>query len=170
MKRLCLLRHAKSCWRDADLDDADRPLNKRGRRDAPRMGAALGRRMEPLQFHCSPARRARLTFAGLSDGWPGLRPEHAVVEPALYTFAVGDLLAWLCRLPEPLPAVAIIGHNPALTDLVNAMAGAGTLANLPTAGWIELSLPINSWAEAAGCDGSGSVDFMLLPRSLADAA
>ena len=66
--------------------------------------------------------------------------------------------------------MAIIGHNPALTDLVNAMAGAGTLANLPTAGWIELSLPINSWAEAAGCDGSGSVDFMLLPRSLADAA
>ena len=45
-----------------------------------------------------------------------------MVDPALYTFAVGDLLAWLCRLPEPLPAVAIIGHNPALTDLVNAMA------------------------------------------------
>ena len=170
MKRLCLLRHAKSCWRDADLDDAERPLNKRGRRDAPQMGAALGRRMEPLQFHCSPAQRARLTFAGLCDGWPELRPEHAVVDSALYTFAVGDLLAWLCRLPEPLPAVAIIGHNPALTDLVNAMAGAGTLANLPTAGWIELSLPINSWAELADCYGSGSVDFMLLPRSLADAA
>ena len=93
MKRLCLLRHAKSCWRDADLEDADRPLNKRGRRDAPRMGAALGRRMEPLQFHCSPARRARLTFAGLSDGWPGLRPEHAVVDPA--RIRLQSVISWL---------------------------------------------------------------------------
>ena len=166
MKRLYLLRHAKSSWRDATLDDVARPLNKRGRRDAPRMGAALGRRLSPMTFHCSPARRAQLTFAGLCAGWSGLQAEYCIVDNALYTFDVGALLDWIGARPEEGQELAIIGHNPALTDLVNRLAGPATLENLPTAGWVELDLPILSWSDIGCVHGSGAADFMLFPRSL----
>ena len=166
MKRLYLLRHAKSSWRDATLDDAARPLNKRGRSDAPRMGAALGRRLPPMTFHCSPAQRAQLTFAGLCAGWSGLQPQDGIVDDALYSFDVNALLDWIGARPEEGQELAIIGHNPALTELVNRLAGPATLENLPTAGWVELDLPILSWSDIGCVHGSGAADFMLFPRSL----
>ncbi len=168
MKRLYLLRHAKSCWRHTSLADTERPLNKRGRRDAPRMGAALGRRLAPTRFHCSPAMRARLTFSGLCAGWPGLQPRDVIIEQALYTFDAGALLDWIAARPESETVMAIIGHNPALTDLVNRLVGAGTLDNLPTAGWVEIHLPIGSWSEIDAASGRCVVDFMLVPRALTD--
>ena len=73
MRTLYLLRHAKSSWGDASLSDIERPLNARGERDAPRMGAALGDRYPPMTFYVSPAERAQGTFAGIKSQWAGLQ-------------------------------------------------------------------------------------------------
>lgn len=167
MKSLYLLRHAKSSWSDATLADLDRPLNKRGRRDAPRMGATLAQRFSPLVFHVSPARRARLTFDGLRRGWPGLGETHCRLDEALYTFDVDDLVGWLATR-DGEDRLALIGHNPAFTDVVNLLVGDNTLDNLPTAGWVELSLPLARWSEVQDLDGGGSLDFSLFPRELPD--
>ena len=71
-KTLHLLRHAKSAWDDPGIGDRERGLNKRGRRNAPQMGAVLADRLEPKVIHVSPARRAQLTLGGLQDGWEAI--------------------------------------------------------------------------------------------------
>ena len=163
-KELYLLRHAKSDWDDPSLDDRDRVLNERGRRNAPAMGAALGESMQPMSVRVSPAQRAQLTLAGLQDGWPDLRQcEHQVVE-ALYTFASGDLVDYIREQDDAEPALFLLGHNPGLTGLVNWVCGETVIANLPTAGFAHLSLDIDSWPELqAGC---GRMARSLYPRDL----
>lgn len=168
MRSLCLLRHAKSSWRDRQLTDHDRGLNKRGQRDAPRMGRALGQRLPPRTFYVSSARRAQLTFDGLMAQWQGLTAQHRVSEPSLYTFDVDDLLGWLMNRPITETVCTVIGHNPALTDLVNYLVGASSIDNVPTAGWIELSLPINDWRELSSMGPVATIDFTLFPRELSD--
>ena len=163
-KQLYLLRHAKSAWDDPSLDDCDRVLNERGRRDAPAMGAALGESMQPMSVRVSPAQRAQLTLAGLQDGWPDLRQcEHPTVE-ALYTFASADLVAYIREQDDAEQALFLLGHNPGLTGLVNWVCDRAVIDNLPTAGFAHLSLDIDSWAELqAGC---GQLTRHLFPRDL----
>jgi phosphohistidine phosphatase len=164
MKTLHLLRHAKSSWDEPGLSDRERGLNKRGRRDAPRMGKALARRMEPMPVHASPARRAQLTLEGLCDGWPALADEEHSTDEALYTFSAEDLFGWLQRQDDRHEALFILGHNPALTDLANALAAGEGLANLPTAGYLELSLQIDRWRDLR--QGCANIEFSLFPRQL----
>jgi len=166
MKTLHLLRHAKSAWDEPGLSDRQRGLNKRGRRAAPRMGAALACRESAQVVAVSPARRAQLTLSGVCDGWPGLAEfEHQTIED-LYTFDSDDLQRWLRGQPDSQSELFIIGHNPALTDLVNELAPAAGLVNLPTAGYVQLHLALNRWSELR--PGSGTVAYRLFPRELAD--
>ena len=166
MKVLHLMRHAKSAWDEPGLSDRERGLNKRGRRAAPRMGAALACRESPLVVAVSPARRAQLTLTGICEGWPELAElEHQTVED-LYTFDSEDLQHWLRRQPDSHRELFIIGHNPALTDLVNALAPAAGLVNLPTAGYVQLRLALDQWSDLE--PGVGSLAYSLFPRELAD--
>ena len=128
MRTLYLLRHAKSSWDDASLSDEERPLNPRGQRDAPRMGRALGSLLAPMAFHISSAERACQTFLSMQSHWPGLSKEQGVVTPALYTFNYRGVLDWLAKQPRALQHLALVGHNPALTELINYLAGPGTLS------------------------------------------
>lgn len=164
MKTLHLLRHAKSAWDEADLSDRERGLNKRGRRDAPRMGAALSGLIEPLSIAASPARRAQLTLAGLMDGWPALAEIEHDTEEDLYTFSASDVADWLMAVDDGEDACFIIGHNPALTELINALTGEYALANLPTAGYARLALDIDRWT-ALG-QGVGRLEYSLFPKQL----
>lgn len=164
MKTLHLLRHAKSSWDEPHLADRERGLNKRGRRDAPRMGAALAGRIRPMIIHASPARRAQLTLEGLCAGWPALRPLSHVREEALYTFDADDIADWLARQPATEPALFLLGHNPALTDLVNWLVGRHCLDNLPTAGYAELVLPIDRWRDLPLCEAV--LEYTLFPKEL----
>lgn len=166
VKTLHLLRHAKSSWKQPELADRERGLNKRGRRDAPRMGAALALRIQPVIVHVSTARRAQLTLEGLCAGWPELQELPHVSDEALYTFDANDLLRWLSRRPEDERSLFIIGHNPALTDLVNGLVGQYCLANLPTAGYVELSLPIGSWRDLPLREAV--LEYSLFPKQLPD--
>jgi phosphohistidine phosphatase len=164
MKTLHLLRHAKSSWDEPGLSDRERGLNKRGKRDAPRMGAALARRMAPMAIDVSPARRAQLTLEGLCDGWPALGEMAHRTDEHLYTFSAGELFAWLRGRDDQLEVVFILGHNPALTDLANALAADDGLANLPTAGYLELALRIDRWRDLR--QGCATIEFSLFPRQL----
>jgi phosphohistidine phosphatase len=164
MKTLYLLRHAKSSWDKPGLSDRERPLNKRGKRDAPRMGAALRDLVAAQVIAASPARRAQLTLGGLCDGWPELAALQHRTEEGLYTFDVADLLQWLRRQDDAEDPLFILGHNPALTDLINLLAPADYLPNLPTAGFVELALELEHWRDITG--GSGSLVRALFPRQL----
>lgn len=164
MKTLHLLRHAKSSWDRPRLADRERGLNKRGQRDAPRMGEALAAWLEPMSLAVSPARRAQLTLEGLCQGWPALGGCRHYSEEELYTFDGQILLDWVRAQDERHRALFLIGHNPALTELVNALAGEDTLANLPTAGYVCLEVPAASWAALE--EGSARMARHLFPRDL----
>ncbi len=166
MKNLYLLRHAKSSWDAPALSDGERPLNVRGRRDAPRMGEALGTRLVPMTFHVSPAERAQQTFRAVQKNWKGLKKQHGVTTQALYTFDYREVLDWISLQTDELERLAMVGHNPAFTDLINYFVGPGTLENLPTAGWAELMLPIDNWSQAAGSEGQGELVYLLFPKEL----
>tara|TARA_R110000823_G_scaffold198080_1_gene329097 strand:+ start:4629 stop:5132 length:504 start_codon:yes stop_codon:yes gene_type:complete len=164
MKTLHLMRHAKSSWDAPELEDRDRRLNRRGHRDAPRMGRALADRLLPMALHVSPARRAQLTLAGLCAGWGGLSTQpHTTVE-ALYTFRYDAVWHWIAACAEEHTALFILAHNPALTELVNRLVGRPVLDNLPTAGYVQLALAVEHWAGLES--GCAKVADSLFPRQL----
>lgn len=164
MKSLYLLRHAKSAWDQPHLSDRERPLNKRGKRAAPAMGAALAQRMAPMCIHVSPARRAQLTLQGLCAGWPQLEGLAHITEENLYSFAAADLFDWIQARGDSSSALFIISHNPALTDLVNDLLGYRRLDNLPTAGFVELALRIDRWRDLL--HGCALMEYSLFPKEL----
>lgn len=164
MKTLHLLRHAKSSWKQPELSDWERELNKRGRRDAPRMGAALARITAPMAIAVSPAKRAQLTLQGLCEGWPELAGLGHYTEEALYTFSGGELFDWVAARGDDEQTLFIISHNPGLTDLVNTLAGSPHLDNLPTAGYVQLELRIDHWRELL--QGCALIRHSLFPKQL----
>jgi len=166
MKTLHLLRHAKSSWDQPGLSDRERGLNKRGVRDAPRMGEALAQRMAPLSIAVSPARRAQLTLDGLCAGWTELGGLPHYTEEDLYTFSSQDLFEWVAGQEGDHGDLFIISHNPALTDLVNTLTGQYSLDNLPTAGYVELALQLDHWRNLR--HGCAVVQYSLFPKQLRD--
>jgi phosphohistidine phosphatase len=144
MKRLYLLRHAKSSWKDATLADHDRPLNGRGRRAAKTIAGRLREEgIEPDLVLCSSARRARETLDRIE-----LRSSTVRVEASLYAASAHALLERLRRVPETVESVMLIGHNPGLRELALDLARPSPAADelaakYPTAALATLECP--SW-------------------------
>jgi len=163
MKRLILVRHAKSSWKNAALADSDRPLSGRGKRDAPRMGAWLaGLGLLPDIILASPARRARKTASLLAGEIPAAAG-RILVDPALYEASAGVLLERVRALDERWQQVMLIGHNPGLTDFANLLTAHG-VDNIPTCGVLVAELDIDSWRLAeAGC---GRTVHYVVPKEL----
>ena len=163
-KTLHLLRHAKSAWDDPGIGDRERGLNKRGRRNAPQMGAVLADRLEPQVIHVSPARRAQLTLGGLQDGWEAIQGLDHSTEEDLYTFSATDLVDFIRRQADEREVLFLIGHNPGLTDLVNWLCGETVIANLPTAAYVQLRLAIDRWRDLDA--GTATLVDRIFPREL----
>jgi phosphohistidine phosphatase len=125
MKRLYILRHAKSSWDDPTLADADRPLAPRGRRAAEVMAEHLRRnRIAPQLVLCSPSKRTRQTLARIA---PSLgKAARVQIEPELYAASAAALLEMLRRVPDEVESVMLIGHNPGIQDLILSLAGSGS--------------------------------------------
>jgi len=145
-RRLLLLRHAKSSWDDPSLPDRERPLSPRGRRNAAAVAQHLAAaHLSPALVLCSSSLRTRETLAALL---PVLDGEVVVrIDSRLYDATAADLLELLRGLPDEAASVLVIGHNPALEELVARLAGAaaperfptGALATIETGtGWAEL--------------------------------
>jgi phosphohistidine phosphatase len=165
-KQLHLLRHAKSSWSDAASSDRQRGLNKRGRRDAPRMGQALSELLAAQVIAASPARRAQATLEGLIEGWPALGELNHRREEDLYTFSAGELRDWIAGQADEASSLFLLGHNPALTDLANWLCGETVLMNLPTAGYVGMELACEHWSELRS--GCAHVRHTLFPREIPD--
>jgi phosphohistidine phosphatase len=167
MKRLYLLRHAKSSWDDPTLADHDRPLAPRGRRAAKVMAEHLRRKgIAPELVLCSPARRTRQTLKRLA---PGLGKDADVqIEPKLYAAPARDLLEVLHEVPDEVESVMLIGHNPGIQDLALSLASAGSevprlRSNFPTAALATLEFD-GGWRELA--PGSAALVSFLKPKEL----
>ncbi len=169
MKRLGLLRHAKSSWDDPALGDFDRPLNARGRAAAKRMGEEFGKLGLAYDLVLvSPARRAAETFAGVSEGW-GVELDSRS-EPKLYAASCDDLLGIIAATPVQVERLLLVGHNPGLHQLAMQLArGKGSAfrealaPNLPTGSLIEIGLHTSTWPQAAA---GGDLLRFLRPREL----
>lgn len=146
MKRLILVRHAKSSWADPGMADIDRPLNERGKRDAPEMGRRLlDRGLKPDLVVSSAARRARATARRLAEALGIERQEILIVE-RLYEASVATWLEVIAGLPAAPATVMLVGHNPGLTDLVNRLLVDARIDNVPTCGVLCAEYPVRSWS------------------------
>lgn len=135
---LLLVRHAKSCWKDESLADIDRPLNKRGLRNAPEMGQRLQQRsLVPDAIVSSPAVRA-LTTARMMAAEMEFRNE-ILVDKELYAAAPADVLDVVRSIDDSVRIAMIVGHNPTLTELADHFSDE-EIENVPTCGIVMLSL------------------------------
>ena len=122
-KLLYLVRHAKSSWSDRSLSDRDRPLNKRGRRSAPDMGRRLAAQDHlPELIISSPARRAFSTARKIAREL-GYDRSEIMKDESLYFSGTGAMLDLLESLDDSYQRVMIVGHNPAMTSLMNILSG-----------------------------------------------
>lgn len=146
MKRLTLLRHAKSSWGQPDLGDHDRPLNQRGRHDAPLMGRRLAAHgVRPSLIVTSPAKRARQTVKLLAReiGYP---IEFLQTEKSLYLAEPATILEVIEGQEDTFGDIVVCAHNPGMTDLANQLSGQ-SIDNLPTCGIVILEADTDSWNE-----------------------
>lgn len=163
MKTVLILRHAKSSWASATLPDHDRPLNKRGQRDAPRIGRLLrDEDLVPDLILTSSAVRARTTA-------------HLVAEASDYDGPIKQFRSFylagtpafvhaLRRLSDDYDRVLVVAHNPGLEELLAELTGED--ARLPTAALAVVALPIERWQELRG-SGQGRLLALWRPRELA---
>ena len=168
MRRVYLLRHAKSSWKDRSLADRDRPLAGRGKRAAKAVAAHLeAEGIRPDLVLCSPARRTRETLERVEAAFGD--PVETRLDEALYGASEAELLACLRALAQEIDSVMVIGHNPGLEELALALASQGAqLARMrekyPTAALATIDLPAQDWRAIER--GSGKLVAYVRPRDL----
>jgi len=144
VKTLTILRHAKSSWNEPGLADFDRPLNERGQRDAPEMGDRMkAADIRPSLIVSSPAVRA-WTTAKLVAAELNYPPEFLQRESDLYHAGTSQLFDVIARQDEGFNSIVVVGHNPGLTDLANALVP-GLTSNLPTSGYVSVLIDTETW-------------------------
>lgn len=144
MKTILILRHAKSSWSNSGLADIDRPLNKRGKRDAPRMGSLLREQdIVPDLILSSPARRAKKTVQAVSE-YSSFDGEIEIV-PDFYPGDPETFIVTLMSVPDQVDSVMIVAHNPGLEEFLYELAGES--ARMPTSALAQVALPIDSWQD-----------------------
>ena len=160
MKTLLIVRHAKSDWSELGLDDFDRPLNRRGQKDLPRIAGALRRLAPPDQILSSPALRARQTAEHLAAALD--REGQLQFDPDLYLAPAGQLARAACGLPDSADTALVVAHNPGLEHWVADLCGAQV--RLPTGAIAALTLGTETWQNAK--DAPALLMWLLVPRLL----
>jgi phosphohistidine phosphatase len=145
LKTLLVLRHAKSSWDEPGLDDHERPLNTRGRRDGPSMGALIRtERLTPDIIISSDAVRARTTAEAVAHA--ARYGGQIMLSPQLYLAGPDEIVAVLRSVKDTdAGTVMIVGHNPGLEHLVALLTGEEE--SLPTAALVRIILPIERWRD-----------------------
>ncbi len=167
MRRLHLLRHAKSSWDEPMLADRDRPLAPRGRKATRRLARWLAEHdVRPDVVVCSPAVRARETVDGIV---PALDVARVFVDERLYHATAPALLGRARELPSGASEAMLVGHNPGLAELCLLLARPGELrgrieAKLPTGALVSLEADVDEWADLA--PGCAEIVGLVLPRDL----
>jgi len=164
MKTLLLLRHAKSSWKNSDADDHERPLNKRGKKDAPRMGRLiLEENLVPDLIVSSSAKRCRKTAEQVIQH-SGYRGETRFTGE-VYEANAETLRAFLAAIPGNVNRLLLIGHNPGMEELLESLTG--TYTPLTTAALARVEFPLESWSELSS-QTRGELVNVWQPRELED--
>jgi phosphohistidine phosphatase len=162
MKKLLLLRHAKSSWDDASLPDFERPLNERGLRAAPLIGKFMReQKIRPGLVICSPATRTRQTIA-LALEAAGIETEVRYDERIYEASAIG-LFEIISQIEDDKTEVMLVGHNPGFENLLKHLTG--ETKPMPTATLARIIFNSEKWNEAA--PKSGRLEFFVKARELA---
>jgi phosphohistidine phosphatase len=170
MRRILLLRHAKSAWSNPGASDHERPLNRRGQQAARTIGAYLNRhQLVPECVLCSTATRARETWDLAAAEVPAAPP--AAYEGRLYNAAPGTILDELRKASVDVKSLLLVGHNPGLQDLSTMLIASGDLGDrerlhekLPAGGLVVIDFPIEDWSKLHA--HSGRLERFVVPRSL----
>jgi len=147
MKRLTLVRHAKSSWTNPGSPDRSRPLAARGERDSRKMGRRLvARKARPSLILVSPAVRAHTTAKAIAAAlrYPS---EFLQLEDEIYLASPEEITNLIQRQRDDFSDLMIVGHNPGLTDLVNELLADFKLENLPTGGVVAIDLDVEEWSK-----------------------
>jgi len=170
MKRLLLLRHAKSAWDDADLDDFDRPLAPRGIKASKKIGKLLrDDGLRPARALCSTAVRAKATWALVTEAMGG--EVETEFRQDLYLAEPKAMLAAIAGVPDGCGTMIVIGHNPGMEKLTVALAASGAekaiedfQGGFPSAGLAVIEFDVERWAAVS--PGSGRLARFVRPRTL----
>lgn len=148
MKTLILVRHAKSSWKDAGPDH-DRPLNKRGTRDAPEMGRRMAKRgVTPELIITSTAARAVATAQAIAEA-VGYPRERIVENDRLYGAGPLDWVEIIRGVTDRVRRTMVVGHNPTITEVANRLMGS-PVDNIPTCGVVTLEYGVDCWKDIVG--------------------
>lgn len=161
MKTLLLVRHAKSSWKDDSLRDFDRPLNKRGKRDAPLMGKLLlEKQCIPEKIISSPALRAWTTAKILAKELH--YPREAILKnPLIYEADLVELVDVIRHLDDAFSSVMLVGHNPAFHDFARCLLFHPIL-HFPTCSVLQATQELNSWHDV--CDAVWQCKSFFYPK------
>lgn len=161
MKTLYIARHAKSSWDHEGITDFERPLNTRGHKDAPRMGAVLhGLGARPGLIRSSAAERAITTARYYAEAL-GYRSEDIVVDAGMYGAGPIELIDMVATFPDEVGEAMIVGHNPTMHMLAYRLAGFEA-TNLPTAAVVCIDFEMNTWGSIR--DTRGQVRYFEYPK------
>jgi phosphohistidine phosphatase len=170
MRRLMLLRHAKSDWARPGLRDHDRPLNARGRESAPKMGAYMVRHaLVPDLIVASTARRVGETLDLLLPAFKA--PPKVVSEPRVYEAGANALMELVKESPRAAHSLLLVGHNPGLAEFAAMLIASGDvearqrlIEKFPTAGLAVIDFALDDWAKVH--PRGGRLDRFVVPRAL----
>ncbi|HVF57057.1 MAG TPA: histidine phosphatase family protein [Pyrinomonadaceae bacterium] len=161
MKTLLLMRHAKSDWQDAGMRDFDRPLNKRGLRDAPAVGGFLRKQqLRPGLVLSSPAERARQTAAlvvaaAQLDAAP-------LYDGRIYEATAAQLAEVVAGADDSADVLLLVGHNPGMEDFIGYLTGEAR--GMPTAALARVALDIERWGDVR--ESCGRLEWIVKPEEL----
>jgi phosphohistidine phosphatase len=147
MKTLLIIRHAKSSWDIGSLNDFERPLNERGKKDAPAMAQRLlDKKITIDAFISSPAKRAKKT-AELFSSVYNKDEKDIIFISALYHASVITFYETIENIDDKINSVALFSHNPGITEFVNELVDSIKTDNMPTCGIFAVTIDTNKWSD-----------------------
>ncbi|MEJ7779156.1 MAG: histidine phosphatase family protein [Daejeonella sp.] len=162
-KQLLLVRHAKSDWDNIKLSDFNRPLNSRGKKNAPEMALRLKTKgLLPQQIISSPALRAFTTAEHFAEVL-GIEKANIVKEMEIYDALPSTLLNVVNNLDDTSSFSALFGHNPGITNIVQDLCSTD-LNNVPTCGMVLIHFPFDTWRMVSA--GTGELIFFDFPKNV----
>lgn len=151
MKTLLLIRHAKSSWNNAVLSDFERPLNERGKHDAPIMAKRIKEKKIKIDaFVSSPAKRSKKTAEIFMHEFD-LKGKKLALVPSLYEASLNNFYSAVENLEDKYDTVALFAHNPGITDFINSLVSA-PIHNMPTCAVYALKIKIKNWIDFKDAD------------------
>lgn len=163
MKNLIIIRHAKSDWNNPSLKDKERPLNKRGKKDAPMIGQIMKKaEVIPDVILTSDAERAFTTAKMLAYAF---LPQEVSIEK-VSDFYLGNIASFnrvIVDLDDSVETVFLVGHNPALESYIEYLVSDSSFSvKLPTAGAVSIELSVNRWKDID--QSTGEFRWMIIPK------